>query len=151
MSEEQIKAALAPCGLNCEKCFAHVDGDIRKYSLKLKEALGNFAPSAARFETLLNDPIFKNYPAFQEMLDYLASEHCRGCRNEQCKLFRDCGVRICHQEKKIDFCHQCDEFPCNKTNFDQGLYASWTAINQKIREVGLETFYEKSKKRPRYI
>ncbi len=32
---QTIKDAQAPCGLNCEKCFAHVDGDIRKYSLKL--------------------------------------------------------------------------------------------------------------------
>ncbi len=31
MTTEQINAALAPCGLSCEKCFAHVDGDIRKY------------------------------------------------------------------------------------------------------------------------
>jgi hypothetical protein len=39
MEYEQILSALAPCGLSCEKCFAHVDGDIRKYSLKLKEKL----------------------------------------------------------------------------------------------------------------
>jgi hypothetical protein len=36
MTYEQIKASLAPCGLSCEKCFAHVDGDIRRYSLKRK-------------------------------------------------------------------------------------------------------------------
>lgn len=35
MSYEQIKASLAPCGLSCEKCFAHVDGDIRQYTLFL--------------------------------------------------------------------------------------------------------------------
>ncbi|MCP3952097.1 MAG: DUF3795 domain-containing protein, partial [Desulfobacterales bacterium] len=32
MDSEHIKAAIAPCGLSCEKCFAHVDGDIRRYS-----------------------------------------------------------------------------------------------------------------------
>ena len=150
MNPEQIKDALAPCGLNCEKCFAHVDGDIRKYSLELKKALGNFAPYAKRFVTLLDDPVFKNYPAFQKMLDYLASENCRGCRKEQCKLFSDCGVRACHQDRQIDFCHQCDDFPCGKTNFDQGLYERWVAINLKIKEKGLNEFYEKSKTRPRY-
>jgi hypothetical protein len=101
MTYEQIKAALGPCGLNCEKCFAHVDGDIRQYSLKLKEKLGNFEPYAKRYETLLKEPVFKNYPAFKEMLDYFASENCRGCRNEQCKMFKDCGVRPCHQKKRL--------------------------------------------------
>jgi len=82
MADEQIKAALAPCGLSCEKCFAHVNGDIRRYSLELKEKLGNFDIYAKRFETMLGDPIFKKYPDFKEMLDYFASENCKGCRNE---------------------------------------------------------------------
>ena len=150
MDHEKIKASLAPCGLCCETCFAHVDGDIRRYSLKLKEKLGNFHINAERFETLLGDPIFKKYPDFKEMLDYFASENCRGCRNEQCKLFKDCGVRVCHQENGIDFCHQCDLFPCDKTHFDDGLYKGWVLINEKIREVGLEKFYEKARTRPRY-
>jgi len=150
MTHEQIKAALAPCGLSCEKCFAHVDGDIRKYSLKLKEKLGNFGPYAQRLETLLGEPVFKNYPAFKEMLDYLASENCKGCRNEQCKLYKDCGIRPCHQEKQVDFCYQCDEFPCDSANFDQGLYKLWMFINEKIRKVGLEAYYEETRNRPRY-
>jgi len=99
MDYEQIKASVSPCGLSCETCFAHVDGDIRRYSLKLKEKLGNFEPYAKRFETLLGIPIFKKYPDFKEMLDYLALENCKGCRNEQCKLFKNCGVRPCHHCK----------------------------------------------------
>jgi len=75
-------------------------------ALKLKGKLGNFDPYAQRFETLLGNPIFKKYPDFKEMLDYLASENCQGCRNEQCKLFKNCGVRPCHQEKQIDFCYR---------------------------------------------
>ncbi len=78
MTTQQIKAAIAPCGLNCEKCFAHVDGDIRELSLKLKEKLGNFDMYAKRFETLLDNPIFKKYPDFKEMLDYFSSENCKG-------------------------------------------------------------------------
>jgi hypothetical protein len=151
MTTEQIKAAIAPCGLNCEKCFAHVDGDIRKYSLKLKENLGNFDNYAKRFETLIDDPIFKKYPDFKVMLDYFAAEHCTGCRNEQCRMFKDCGVRKCHQEKQIDFCYFCNEFPCKKTNFDEDLYKRWTMINEKIKETGIEEFYKKTRTRPRYI
>jgi hypothetical protein len=88
MNDEKIKASLAPCGPCCKTCFAHVDGDIRRYSLKLKEKLGNFHINAKRFETLLRDPIFEKYADFIEMLDYFASENCKGCRDEQCKLFK---------------------------------------------------------------
>jgi hypothetical protein len=150
MDYEKIKASLAPCGLSCEKCFAYVEGDIRRYSLKLKEKLGDFAPYAQRYETLLGDPIFKLYPDFKRMLDYFASENCRGCRNEQCRLFKDCGVRACHQEKQVDFCYQCDEFPCDNTNFDERLYRVWKILNESIKKNGIESFYQKSQERPRY-
>ena len=150
MIDEKIKAAIAPCGLCCETCFAHVDGDIRRYSQKLSEKLGNFHINAKRFETLLGNPIFRKYTDFKEMLDYFASENCTGCRNEQCKLFTNCGVRPCHQEKQVDFCWQCKDFPCENTNFDPGLNKAWKMINEKIREVGIETYCEEARNRPRY-
>lgn len=112
MPSRAILEALAPCGLSCEKCFAHVDGEIRKYSRRIKEKLGNFEIYAKRFEALVGDPVFKKYPDFKAMLDYLASANCRGCRHENCKLFKGCGVRACHQRKQIDYCYACDEFPC---------------------------------------
>lgn len=151
MNSKQIKADLAPCGLNCVKCFAHVDGDIRKHSLKLLEALGNFAAYAERYVDLLDEPVFKNYPAFKQMLEYFAAENCRGCRNEQCKLFAECGVRKCHQEKGVDFCHACAQFPCGNTNFDERLYGIWLSVNQKMLDMGMEAFHEKSMARPRYV
>jgi hypothetical protein len=150
MDPERIKASIAPCGLNCEKCFAHVDGDIRRYSRKLRKRLGNFEAYAKRYETLLQNPVFSRYPDFKEMLDYLASENCRGCRNEQCRLFKNCGVRGCHQEKGVDFCHQCGEFPCGNTRFDERLHKAWVAINEKIRKSGIEKYCDEAKDRPRY-
>jgi hypothetical protein len=151
MTDAEIKAALAPCSLSCEKCFAHVNGDIRKHSLALKAALGNFLPYAQRFEKLLGAPVFKKYADFEEMLDYFSSENCRGCREEQCRLFKGCGVRPCHQEKGVDFCWQCDEFPCTNTHFDDSLYKAWVRINDIIRSKGIEEYYRMTLKRPRYL
>jgi hypothetical protein len=150
MTDERIMEAVAPCGLCCETCFAHRDGDIRRLAIKLKEKLGNFRVYAERFETLLDNGVFGKYPAFAEMLDYFASENCRGCRNEQCGLFRGCGVRACHQERELDYCFECDRFPCENTNFDPGLYKGWVAINEKIREMGLEKYCEFALSRSRY-
>jgi len=150
MTDESIKASVAPCGLSCEKCFAHVDGEIRKYSLILQELLGNFHNYAKRFETLLEEPILGKYADFKLVLNYFASENCRGCRNEQCKLFEECGVRPCHQEKQIDYCYQCDEFPCSKTNFDETLYQAWVRINEIIKKSGLGKYHQITVDRPRY-
>lgn len=150
MSAEKIKQSVAPCGLCCETCFAHVDGDIRRYGMKLKEKLGSFHIYAERFETLMENPIFAKYPDFKEMLDYFASKNCTGCRNEQCKLFKGCGVRVCHQEKEVDFCFQCDQFPCGQTNFEAGMYKNWVKINEMIKSKGLETYYDLVRNRPRY-
>ena len=150
MTDAAIKEIIAPCGLCCETCFAHVNGNIRKYSLKLKEKLGSFHNNARRFEILLGDPIFNKYAGFKEMLDNFSSENCKGCRKEQCKIFNHCGVRPCHQEKGIDFCYQCDKFPCDRTHFDESLYERWVAINEIIRKEGLETYCEKARNLPRY-
>lgn len=150
MSDTTIKKTIAPCGLCCKTCFAHVDGEIRKYSMKLKEKLGNFHIHAKRFHILLGDPIFKKYADFKEMLDFFASENCNGCREEQCKIFKNCGVRPCHQDKGIDFCFRCEEFPCDRTNFDESLYNKWVVINKIIREKGIAAYCKEAKKRPRY-
>ena len=150
MIYDKILNSISPCGLNCKKCFAHDDGDIRKYSLKLEEKLGNFDVYAKRFVTLLDNPIFKKYGDFKIMLDFFASENCKGCRKENCKLFKNCGVRSCHQEKNMDFCFQCDNFPCNKTNFDEHLQKRWVQLNERIREIGIEAFYAETKDKPRY-
>jgi hypothetical protein len=150
MAYKDILDALGPCGLSCEKCFAHKDGEIRKYSLKLREKLGNFDLYAKRFETLIGNPIFNKYPDFKIMLEYFASENCKGCRKENCKIFKNCGVRSCHQQKKIDFCFECEEFPCDKTNFDEDLKRRWIQLNERIRKVGIEKYYADTKEKPRY-
>lgn len=53
MHTKEIMAALVPCGLSCEKCFAHVDGEIRRLSLELREKLGSFESYAPRYVTIL--------------------------------------------------------------------------------------------------
>ncbi|MDD3472881.1 MAG: DUF3795 domain-containing protein [Syntrophaceae bacterium] len=150
MSRTEIKDAIAPCGLCCETCFAHVDGKIRRLALELKEKLGNFEPYAMKFETLLGNPIFSRYTSFKEMLDYFASENCRGCRKENCRLFKECGVSKCFEDQEVDFCHECSLFPCDKTNFDPVLHKTWLAVNQKIRKVGIEDYYEHVRTACRY-
>ncbi|MFW9902345.1 MAG: DUF3795 domain-containing protein [Candidatus Thorarchaeota archaeon] len=138
---------LAPCGLNCHKCFANSDGEIRDTSMKLQNLLGSFDIYAERFSSFL--PIFKKYPSFKALLTYLTEKNCPGCRKGSC-LYPDCGVKSCYKAKKVDFCFQCDEFPCKKTNFDSHLERRWKKINNRMKEIGIEAYYQETKEKSRY-
>jgi len=72
------------------------------------------------------------------------------CREGTCK-YPDCGVIECYKTKGVDFCFQCDEFPCDKTNFDPDLKRRWIKMNKKMQEIGVEAYYEKTRNMPRYI
>ena len=150
MDYQKILNSLGPCGINCQKCFAFKNGSIKKESEKLKNSLGNFDIYAKRFNELLDAPVFNKYTDFKEMLDYFASGTCLGCRKQKCHLFKSCNVRNCHKEKSVDFCFQCNEFPCNNSGFDIHLEQRWISINQRMKEVGVENYYNEIKYEPRY-
>lgn len=150
MNYEEIKHRLGPCGLHCGKCFAFEEGDIHELSRKLEEALGNFDVYAKRFAGMLQEPVFLKYPDFKEFLHYLTMVECKGCREEKCKLFQGCGVRSCSEEKGVEFCFQCHDFPCEQTGFDEHLQKRHVAINQRMEKIGVEAYYEEVKDQSRY-
>ena len=148
MEYQKILSSLAPCGLNCRKCFAFSEGDISFHSKELQKLLGNFDIYAERFSAFL--PEFKDYPSFKRLLAYFASTDCTGCRRGTCK-YPNCGVIDCYKVKGVDFCFQCDDFPCDKTNFDPHLEKRWIRINTRMGEIGVEAYYEETKDICRYL
>lgn len=141
---------LGPCGINCQKCFAFNNGSIKKHSQNLLSSLGNFEIYAKRFAELLNEPAFEKYPDFKIMLERFTSSNCKGCRKQECHLFKSCKVRTCHKEMKVDFCFQCPDFPCNKTGFDEHLHNRWLTINNRMKEINPDAYYNEIKDKPRY-
>ena len=101
MNYNNILNNLGPCGLNCSKCFAFENGTIKQLSTKLKENLGNFDVYAERFVELLDQAVFKKYPDFKEMLDHFSNVECKGCRNDECKLFLSCKVKQCSKDQEL--------------------------------------------------
>ncbi len=114
------------------------------------KALGNFEPYALRFITLLEEPVFKKYPDFKEMLAHFTNGGCKGCRSDDCKLFKACLVKQCSRDKKVDFCFQCPEFLCEITGFDENLQKRWLTINKRMKEAGVEQYFEEIKDKSRY-
>jgi hypothetical protein len=45
---------------------------------------------------------------------------------------------------------KCDAFPCDRTGFDEALRRRWIQINERIRKVGLASYYEETRDKPRY-
>jgi hypothetical protein len=150
MNYNEILDRLGPCGLSCEKCFAFQGGPIEHYSQQLQNALGHFDVYAQRFTTLLNEPVFAKYPEFKEMLAHFAEAGCEGCRKSSCQLFKACQVKDCYKEKNVDFCFQCDEFPCDHTGFDEHLQKRWVKMNERMKQVGVENFYQENLPGSRY-
>jgi Protein of unknown function (DUF3795) len=150
MYDNEILTSLGPCGLNCSKCAAFVDGSIKKLSTELKDKLGNFDAYAERFVDLLDEPVFKKYPDFKEMLHHFANVECKGCRNDECKLFTSCKVKQCSKDHSVDFCFQCAEFPCSKHGFDEHLEKRWITIQNKMKMNGIENYFNEIKDLPRY-
>lgn len=139
---------LAPCGLNCAKCQAYSEGEIKRAAIELKNLLGSFDTYAERFAKFL--PVFETYPAFKELLNHFSEANCRGCRQGDCK-YPNCGVAPCYRQKGVDFCFQCSDFPCTKTNFDPNLHKRWIRMNERMKEIGVEAYYRETKDLPRYI
>jgi len=148
MEYSEILTFLAPCGLSCRKCFASSNGEIGYHSKKLKELLGNFDIYAERFSSFL--PQFVDYPTFKKMLAYFAAPDCLNCRQGTCK-YANCGVVDCYKKMGVDFCFQCDDFPCNNTNFDSHLERRWKQMNFRMKEVGVQAYYEETKHLCRYV
>ncbi len=148
MDRKDILNDLAPCGLSCRKCFAFQEGDIGRHSRELAALLGNFDIYAERFSAFL--PAFKEYPAFKRLLTYLGSADCEGCRKGTCK-WPDCGVQACYRDKGVDFCFECDEFPCDRTHFDEHLQRRWVDMQNRMKSIGVAAYYEEAKGLPRYL
>lgn len=147
IDKEAILIDLAPCGIDCSRCAVYKGGVIQESSILLKEALTNFEKKAEAFSGMV--PAFRNYKDFTKILDFFTNASCRGCRNGDSKN-PSCSIKTCFREKGVDFCFECEDFPCNRNNFNDELYKKWIRINNTMKDIGVETYYKDSKYKPRY-
>jgi hypothetical protein len=148
MKYAQLVKTIAPCGLDCGKCLAFEDAEIRQHSLGTTKLIGpNFEHYAERFTEL--NPVFENYPAFKVLLRFFSEGSCGGCREGGC-LRQPCNVHRCVREQGVDYCFECDEFVCERTGFPPFLYEKWRNNNITIKQVGVEGYCERIKDMQRY-
>lgn len=148
MKYEEVVKRLAPCGLDCSRCADYERGEIKELSEKLVQLMGNYRPVAKM--KMEKHPFFGNYQHFEEILDSFSRASCSGCRgdNVQCPL-STCSAKTCHKEKGVDFCFQCNEYPCDR-QFSGRLTERWRKINDRMKEIGPVEYYYEQAKLPRY-
>ena len=147
MEKNEILNKLAPCGIDCSRCVSFKGGPVSLQSRELLEALGNFRVMADKMSSFF--PPFRNYDSFEKILTHFAEAGCAGCRAGDGK-YPGCEAKSCFQEKGVDFCGECNDFPCERNDYNEGLRQRWLKNGHSIREKGAETFYLMQAEKPRY-
>ena len=89
MEIDKKRELTAPCGLDCFNCPSYKENITEEYKKRISE--------------LLNIPI--------------EGTPCKGCRGEEgyCRHAsgKHCVTWDCVQEKGVDYCYECADFPCH--------------------------------------
>ena len=148
MEAKDLLNAIAPCGLVCYTCTASSDGIIRSLSAQLLAMLEGYEAFAERFSGF--EPRLNKYPEFLDVLRLLSEAKCQGCRSGKCPM-PGCPISPCVAEKDLDYCFQCDAFPCDKADaMPRELRLAWLMHNRRLRKIGVVAFWEEMKDKPHY-
>lgn len=162
MEKEKLLHYVAPCSLLCYACMSFKDGpssegakNVYKYSDGWGEFWSALLPEEKREEWR------KEFDTFQNTLQYLGGASCPGCRNnppsnkEGWGCLAGCVIPACVKERGVDFCAECDEFPCQKA---KDFFAThnrtgdgWENGSRRIKKVGVDVYFEEKKDISHYI
>jgi len=126
------------CGLYCGLCAQR--GRIPQQASILKESLSKEGMEYWGSEI----------PGFQEFWGFLsdlsdADKSCPGCRQGGGPPF--CGIRKCAQEKGVEVCVNCDEYPCHRIEGLAKGYPTLIADGQRMLEIGVDTWVNEQEER----
>lgn len=124
MTTQEKIAATAPCGLDCFNCASHEANVTPEYRDRVAEFFG-IAPEEA-----------------------FCKGGCRAIKGN-CLWTRGlCTTWSCAEAKGVDYCFECDEFPCGRLapstdSAVQGYPHNFKLFNLcRIRAVGIERWIE---------
>ncbi|MCL2772587.1 MAG: DUF3795 domain-containing protein [Oscillospiraceae bacterium] len=149
MEKEKLLNYIAPCSLLCYTCMSFKDGPsstsakkVYNYSDGWGEFYNTLIPEEKREEA------YKEFSAFQNTLKFLGGASCPGCRNNPQSnksgwgCAEGCVIPACVKEHGVDFCAECDEFPCQTCD---------NTGSKRIKEIGIEAYFEEMKDISHYI
>jgi len=156
MDKQQILNYVAPCSLLCYTCPAYKEGAICHHA----EQLCNYFVGYHDFMIDNIPPEYKHVPEkfaeFHKILLMQAQPKCDGCRNNPapgCSI-KGCIIPDCTKERGVNFCGECNEFPCENVNtgiYSQKVLDRWLRGNHRIKEVGVERFFNEESSKSHYL
>ena len=158
MKREQLLDCVPPCGLMCYTCPGFKDGAIKEYSaalLRLREGYREFLNKRLSEEYRY---VLDEHDKYIEKLKKDSNPGCPGCRKIDGKgpgCIKDCFIPQCTEEHGIDFCAECDEFPCGKIEksniYGEEAKKGFYDGGLLIKEHGAEKFFKMKKDISHYI
>ena len=92
-------------------------------------------------------PGIPGFEAFWSFLGGLASSEPRcSCREGRCGP-PFCGIRKCAQEKGIEVCAFCDDYPCERILGLAKGYVTLLADGQRMRAIGIDAWIQEQEER----
>lgn len=159
MERAQLLHYVAPCSLLCYTCPALKDGAVSECAAKLCRYFEGYydfndANMPEQYRSWL--PQFED---FYKRLEGYTQSKCPGCRNTPSAsvgCIDGCVVPKCISQRGIDFCAECSDFPCHNAKDFFGAINSviaqdWESGNKRIKEVGIEAYFNEKKDRSHYI
>lgn len=138
----------------CGKCYCALCDYYKGTIVKAARSLLQFVDRYGSLRLIANAQKAYDFDEFTKGLRWLSSQQnpCKGCRfGGGWSWWGDCPVRDCCLEKGIDFCYQCEEFPCKKLR-EEPLAERKKALieaNRQIRAIGIEAWMLQLKQRYR--
>jgi hypothetical protein len=155
MRDERIINAIAPCSLSCITCPAMKGGQIEKYSKQLKNMFEGYYEFQNKYLPEEHKDHAEAFKTFYKHLNKYTQGNCKGCREgrNESSCIKNCFILECTLDHGVDFCGECNEFPCDKLStdiFKPEIIDEWIENNYKIKEHGIEIFYEEAILRSHY-
>lgn len=115
------------CGLCAQRCRVPQQAQTLRDTMQ-KEAWDKWGKFLPDFE------------AFWKFLNNLATDdQGRSCRSGQCGP-PFCGIRKCAQQKGVDVCPFCGEYPCSRIHAIAQGYPTLLADGARMKSVGLDAW-----------
>jgi hypothetical protein len=77
---------------------------------------------------------------------------CRGCKSEINAVYcKECGIKLCAKNKEVEYCFQCDDYPCTRlVAFRNDDHAHHSIVLRNLDHIGrhgLEQWLEEQRAR----
>ena len=137
-SETESLKYVTYCGLYCGLCTQRSRIPQQAKALRDSMAKDGF------------DQWGQDMPNFKEFWSFLnqwcdLKNCCQGCR--QGGGNPECEIRKCIQQRNIDFCPSCEDYPCDHISELCKIYPILIADGQRLKEIGVEQWIPEQHKR----